>query len=279
METTAQVQPTKVATMKYRKNSIEENDKEIEELEKARAGEEEKEEVEQEPEHPEERTFKKRYGDLRRHLQKKEDEHRKELMTIRDQLSTLTKTQVRLPKTDEEIDEWANKYPDVAKVVETIATKKARENSKHIEQRLAYLTEKEQRVNRKEAETELAKRHPDFDELRGSSEFHEWAERQPKMIQQALYDNEDDFEAASKAIDLYKLERERDSVDKSSPKEAAKSVDTRRRTREPNQDPKAKWSESKVRKLSGKQWDKHQEEIEEAIASGNFEYDETGAAR
>ena len=40
------------------------------------------------------------------------------------------------------------------------------------------------------------------------------------MIQQALYDNEDDFEAASKAIDLYKLEKERDSVDKSSPKEA-----------------------------------------------------------
>ena len=279
METTAQVQPTRVATMKYRKNSIEEDDKEIEELEKARAGEEEKEEVEQEPEHPEERTFKKRYGDLRRHLQKKEDEHRKELLTIREQLSNLTKTQVRLPKTDEEIDEWANKYPDVAKVVETIATKKARENSKHIEQRLAYLTEKEQRVNRKEAETELAKRHPDFDELRGSSEFHEWAERQPKMIQQALYDNEDDFEAASKAIDLYKLERDRDSVDKSSPKEAAKSVDTRRRTREPNQDPKAKWSESKVRKLSGKQWDIHQEEIEEAIASGNFEYDETGAAR
>jgi flagellar motility protein MotE (MotC chaperone) len=128
METTAQVQPTRVATMKYRKNSIEENDKEIEELEKARAGEEEKEEVEQEPEHPEERTFKKRYGDLRRHLQKKEDEHRKELLTIREQLSNLTKTQVRLPKTDEEIDEWANKYPDVAKVVETIATKKAREN-------------------------------------------------------------------------------------------------------------------------------------------------------
>ncbi len=279
METTAEVRPTKVATMKYRKNSIEEDEQEIEELEKIRAGEEETEKAEKEPDHPEERTFKKRYGDLRRHLQKKEDEHRKELMTVREQISNLTKTQVRLPKTDEEIDDWANKYPDVAKVVETIATKKARENSKQIEEKLAYLSEKEQRVNRKEAETELGKRHPDYDELRSDPNFHEWAERQPKMIQQALYDNEDDYEAASKAIDLFKLERERDSVDRSSPKEAARSVNTRRKTREPNQDPKAKWSESKVRKLSGKQWDKHQEEIEEAIASGNFEYDETGAAR
>ena len=44
METTAEVRPTKVATMKYRKNSIEEDEQEIEELEKIRAGEEEAEE-------------------------------------------------------------------------------------------------------------------------------------------------------------------------------------------------------------------------------------------
>tara|TARA_R100001443_G_scaffold40898_1_gene54339 strand:+ start:9690 stop:10523 length:834 start_codon:yes stop_codon:yes gene_type:complete len=277
METTAQVQPNKSTTMRYRKNTVEEDEQEIQELEKARAGEEE--EVEKEPDHPEEKTFKKRYGDLRRHLQKKEDEHRKELMTVREQISSLTKTQVRLPKTDEEIDDWANKYPDVAKVVETIATKKARENSKQIEEKLAYLSEKEQRVNRKEAETELGKRHPDYDDLRSNPSFHEWAERQPKMIQQALYDNEDDFEAASKAIDLFKLERERDSVDRSSPKEAAKSVSTRRRTSEPNDQPKTKWSESRVRKLSDKQWDRFQEEIEDAMRSGNFDYDESGAAR
>ena len=277
METTAQVQPNKSTTMRYRKNTVEEDEQEIQELEKARAGKEE--EVEKEPDHPEEKTFKKRYGDLRRHLQKKEDEHRKELMTVREQISSLTKTQVRLPKTDEEIDDWANKYPDVAKVVETIATKKARENSKQIEEKLAYLSEKEQRVNRKEAETELGKRHPDYDDLRSNPSFHEWAERQPKMIQQALYDNEDDFEAASKAIDLFKLERERDSVDRSSPKEAAKSVSTRRRTSEPNDQPKTKWSESRVRKLSDKQWDRFQEEIEDAMRSGNFDYDESGAAR
>ena len=277
METTAQVQPNKSTTMRYRKNTVEEDEQEIQELEKARAGKEE--EVEKEPDHPEEKTFKKRYGDLRRHLQKKEDEHRKELMTVREQISSLTKTQVRLPKTDEEIDDWANKYPDVAKVVETIATKKARENSKQIEEKLAYLSEKEQRVNRKEAETELGKRHPDYDDLRSDPSFHEWAERQPKMIQQALYDNEDDFEAASKAIDLFKLERERDSVDRSSPKEAAKSVSTRRRTSEPNDQPKTKWSESRVRKLSDKQWDRFQEEIEDAMRSGNFDYDESGAAR
>ena len=270
------VEPTRVSTMKYRKNTIEDDEKEIEELEKQRAGSEE--EVEDEPEHPEEKTFKKRYGDLRRHLQKKEDEHRKEVMAVRDQLSQLTKTQVRLPKTDEQIEEWANKYPDVAKVVETIATKKARESTKDIEERLSYIAEKEQKVNRQAAETKLSKLHPDYDELRSSTEFHEWAEKQPKMIQQALYENDDDPDAAAKAITLYKLETANDRGE-SNPKEAARTVNTRRRTSEPTGNNKTKWSESKVRKLSGQQWEKFSDEIQEAISSGNFDYDESGAAR
>ena len=41
METTAQVQPNKSTTMRYRKNTVEEDEQEIQELEKARAGKEE----------------------------------------------------------------------------------------------------------------------------------------------------------------------------------------------------------------------------------------------
>ena len=270
------VQPTRVATMKYRKNTIEDEEKEIEEMENRRSGL--NAESEEEPEHPEEKTFKKRYGDLRRHLQKKDDEHRKELLAVREQISSLTKTQVRLPKTDEEIDNWAKKYPDVAKVVETIATKKARESTKDIEERLSYIAEKEQKVNRQVAENTLGKIHPDYDELRSSPSFHEWAEQQPKMIQQALYENDDDPEAAAKAITLYKLETANNRGE-SNPREAARSVNTRRRTSEPTGNNKTKWSESKVRKLSGQQWEKNADAIQEAISSGNFDYDESGAAR
>ena len=38
METTAEVQPKKSTTMRYRKNTVEEDEQEIQELEKARAG-------------------------------------------------------------------------------------------------------------------------------------------------------------------------------------------------------------------------------------------------
>ena len=34
---------------------------------------------------------------------------------------------MKLPKSDEDIEQWAADYPDVAAIVETIAMKKARE--------------------------------------------------------------------------------------------------------------------------------------------------------
>ena len=275
----------KTATMRYRRNSVEEDEKEIEDLEKQRAGVKEETTEEPEPDHEEEKTFKKRYGDLRRHLQRKEDEHRSELLQVREQIEKLTKTQVRLPKTDAEIDDWANKYPDVAKVVETIAAKKANQSQKDLERKLEELAEAQQQVKREKAETELSKLQPDYDDIRADARFHEWAAEQPKMIQSALYENDDDPIAASKAIDLYKLEtgitpsKKSRKTEKETDKEAASLVNTSRRQDQPSGERKAKWSESKVRKLTGREWDKYSEEINEAITSGNFLYDETGGAR
>jgi hypothetical protein len=39
------------------------------------------------------------------------------------------------------------------------------------------------------------------------------------------------------------------------------------------------WSESRVKQLSGSDFERHQEEIEKAIRSGNFDYDLSGGAR
>jgi hypothetical protein len=78
-----------------------------------------------EPTDAEERTFKKRYGDLRRHSQKKESEMQKQLDDMRQQLTQLTAKEIKLPKSEEELASWAAQYPDVAKIVETIAIKKA----------------------------------------------------------------------------------------------------------------------------------------------------------
>ena len=61
---------------RYKRESIEEVDKEIEELEAQRNQQEPEVTEEQEEDlNPEEKTFKKRYGDLRRHTQQIQEQH------------------------------------------------------------------------------------------------------------------------------------------------------------------------------------------------------------
>ena len=72
----------------------------------------------------EERSFKKRYGDLRRHMQEKEKEWNEKFQAFEKRME---KESIVPPKSDEDIEEWAKQYPDVAGIVETIAAKKAQE--------------------------------------------------------------------------------------------------------------------------------------------------------
>ncbi len=262
---------------RYKRESIEEVDKEIKELESQRNQEEPEVTEEQEDLNPEEKTFKKRYGDLRRHTQQIQEQHTGELRKLQQQVESLTRKQVKLPKTDEELEEWSEKYPDVAKIVETIATKKALEARKDVEEKLKYVDEMQTKVQVEKAENELSKLHPDYIDLRMSEEFHQWVTEQPKWIQSALYENDTDHLAAAKAIDLYKLETKK--VTKKSTKDAAKSVSNTKRSDEPTATNRNVWSESRVKGLSAKDWDKYEEDIQTAVREGTFVYDLTGGAR
>ena len=104
---------------------------------------------------PEESTFKKRYGDLRRHSQEKERQFQKQLDDLKGQLESATKKEMKLPKTDADIEAWAKDYPDVAKIVETIAMKKAREQSAELETRIQKIDEMSAEAQKEKAEAEL----------------------------------------------------------------------------------------------------------------------------
>ena len=231
---------------------------------------------------PEEKTFKKRYGDLRRHAQQKEQDMRNQIRQLEEQLSSATKEGIKLPKSDEEISEWSKQYPDVAKIVETIATKKAQELDSSIEKRLQNIAEREIESNRQRAEVELLQLHPDFDEIRNSEDFHLWVQEQPSWIQKALYENENDAKSAARAIDLYKIDSDivTKKAKKPNNKDAAKSVSSKNSITKPQADEvSASIKESDVDKMSAQEYEKHAEAISDAIRSGNFIYDLSGAAR
>ena len=262
---------------------IKKDEEELEEMLRVQKGEvsEEEEEQEAEPTTAEERSFKKRYGDLRRHMQKQQEDLQSQITGLKEQLTSATKKEMKLPKSDDEIDVWMSKYPDVAAIVETIAIKKAREQSTELEERVTKINKMQEDAERQKAETVLLQLHPDFDEIRQDDDFHTWAEEQPRWIQQALYDNDNDAQAAARAIDLYKADRGISTKKKSKrSSNAAEMVDTRAtRNRPTAEDTSGVIKESDVQKMSATQYEKNQDTIMEAIRSGKFVYDLSGSAR
>jgi hypothetical protein len=283
-----------------RKARIEREEKELEELMKASQKPQEPDEEEEDQEEPEvqevepkkevkpkeeteekeeelnseEKTFKKRYGDLRRHSQKVEQELRNEIEKLKNK-----NPEVVPPTSEEELTDWMKKYPQVASIVSTIADKKAKEMFSSAEERLAKIDELTAEANRKSAEAKILESHSDFLSIRDSDDFHNWAEEQPKWVQDALYENDDDARSVIRVLDLYKVDMGLTVKDKKkAQKEAASSV--RGKPSEPDVDTvNRKIRESVVAKMSDKEYEANEEKILEAMKTGNFIYDVTGGAR
>ena len=234
---------------------------------------------EAEPDSAEERSFKKRYGDLRRHVQQKERETEQRIAQLEAQLREATTQEIKLPKSDEDIEAWARKYPDVAAIVETIAIKKAREQSASIEQRVREIDEMKASAAKQKAEAELMQLHPDFDDIRNSDDFHDWVEEQPKWVQTALYENDNDAKSAARAIDLYKIDKNIKTTKTFNGKDAAMAVNARTRNKPTSNETTGYLRESVVQKMSAVEYERNADAVMEAIRTGKFIYDISGSAR
>lgn len=268
------------------KQRIEESERELEELMKGRSPEEEEEEEpkaapvapkEDEPTDPEEKSFKKRYGDLRRHMSEKEKEWEEKFKALE---GTVTTKQILPPKSDEDIAAWASEYPDIASIVETIANKKADEKLSKYKNQFEEYEKVTQDTARQKAHNIIREAHSDFDELRKSDAFHTWADEQPKWVQDSLYENEDDAKAVIRILDLYKVDKGiNPTAKKAKTKEAAAMVSNRQKAQVDFAEDGAKIYESQVAKMSIDMYGKNEAKIMEAMRKGNFVYDVSGGAR
>ena len=265
---------------------IEEDEKELEALEASTEEVKEEEEVvaseeEQEVDDKdlsrEEKSFKKRYGDVRRHMQQKEKEWEEKFAALENRLG---EENIRPPKSDEDIESWAAEYPDVASIVETIAAKKAQEMFNKAEDRLQKLDAKEAEISRTSAEDNIRKAHSDFDKLREADDFHDWVDEQPKWVQNALYENSDDADSVIRVIDLYKVDNGMTKSDyAANRKNAAKTVKKGSKAKIEADQSAGSYKESDIAKMSAKDYEKQEEAIPAAIRSGKFIYDLSGSAR
>ncbi len=226
----------------------------------------------------EEKSFKTRYGDMRRHLAAKEKEYNAKIKELEDKIGQTKK--LVPPKSDEEIKAWAKQYPDVAGIVETIADKKAKQMFEKANIQLEELNKAKEEAIRSRAENEIREAHSDFDELRNSDQFHNWVEEQPKWVQNALYENTDDAASVIRVIDLYKVDNGLTRSDKKNKTKAAASlVDRGSKTKVDPTESSDKIRESDIAKMSDVEYAKNADKITEAHRSGKIIYDVSGSAR
>ena len=222
----------------------------------------------------EEKSFKKRYGDLRRHMAKKEREWEKRLKEV--ETNSGEDSEFSVPSN---VEEWAKNNPEAASVIESLAERKASERISAAEAQIETLTEAKTKADRVTAESTIRATHSDFDKLRDSDEFHDWVEDQPKWVQDALYENSNDAQSVIRVIDLYKVDNGiTPSAKKRKAKEAASPVSKRAATPKVDHEGLASViKESDVAKFSDKEFEERYEEIQTAMRSGKFIYDVTGS--
>jgi len=241
------------------------------------------EEVEEElPDTAEERSFKKRYGDLRRHQQEQKSDFEEQIKSLKGELKSSSTGDMELPSTEDEIAEWAEKYPQVANIMQTMALKAAKDQSETLSTRMQEIDEMQNNANKSKAEAQLLKIHPDFEEIRAEDAFHDWVDTQPKWVQDSLYHNEADATSAARAIDLYKLDAgitKKKKGKKSDSRSAAQDVTTSGSTTPTEGSGQQQYVESDVAAMSMAEYEEHQDGIAKAMRSGNFVYDVSGKAR
>jgi hypothetical protein len=216
--------------------------------------------------------YKKRYDDLKKHYDSKLNEFKSREQELIEE-ATKNRTEYKAPKTEEELEDFKNQYPDVYEVVETVAHMQSETKAKVLEERLSKLQERENQLIRQDAEKRLLERHPDFEDIRNSDDFHGWAKEQPKSIQDWIYSNADDADLAARALDLFKKDfgiepTKTRSSSKPTRKSAADMVSTKTKSIEPTQ--QKVWSEKEIAAMSVAEFDKYEQEISDAMQEGRI---------
>jgi len=214
--------------------------------------------------------YKKRYDDLKKHYDSKLNEFK----SREEELIKQAVPEYKAPKTPEELEAFKKEYPDVFEVVETVAHLQSESKAKVLEERLSQLQERESQMMQQQAEERLMERHPDFNDIRNSDDFHDWAKEQPDSIQQWIYDNANDADLASRAIDLFKkdigmeINPKKTKSNSKQKKSAADMVSTKTTSVEPVQE--KIWSEKEIAAMSMAEFDKYESEISEAMQQGRI---------
>ena len=225
-------------------------------------------------------NYKKRYDDLKKHYDSKLNEFRSREQELMNE-ATASRPEYKAPKTLEELEQFKAQYPDVYDVVETVSHLQSEAQTEELKSQLSVLQERESASIRREAESELLNKHPDFTAIRDSDEFHDWAKSQQEDIQAWVYNNPHNVGLASRAIDLFKQDmgligagsqskQTQRKSNTSSNSKAADMVSTKTTTVDTNLGQPKIWTQEEIAALPMDEYDRLESEIDRAGEEGRI---------
>lgn len=219
--------------------------------------------------------WSKRYGDLRRHAQKKEETYQKQVKDLQKQLNQLSEASKQpMPKTKEEFLRWKEQYPDIATFIEIIADEKAVERAKQVKEQLDTVQMQLRQTTKEKAEVKLQTLVPDLDieKIKAGLDqvFLAWLSKQPDTIQTRITESDDPEEVAA-YLNFYKA-----SITPGAPqtvkkvdKTAALDVTVKNTGSSPDRNSqKYKFTTSQIQKMSPQEYVKNEVAIDEAERQG-----------
>jgi hypothetical protein len=221
--------------------------------------------------------YKKRYDDLKKHYDEKVKSFKEREKELEANLQNAAREQnISLPKTQEELEQFKDQYPDVYDVVETIATMKASERSQGLQEELATIKKREKELEVQSAYRELLNNHPDFDDIKSDEKFLAWLDEQPATIADGIYKNNTDARWASRVLDLYKADmgiskKKTTKSAKSDPAVAVSAPKARDITSESRTSERI-WKASEIGKLKPWEFEKLESEIDKARSEGRIDF-------
>ena len=158
-------------------------DKEVETTatEESKEETDEKKPKEDRPVGVEDAAFKKRYDDLKRHYDETISKHKDEVLKLKKEKEAVASQPIF--KSKEDLEEWRKDYPDMYDSVMQLTTEATLKSKQEMEEQLLEIKKQQSSLSRDRAEVELAKKHPDFKEIRESGDFHDWASVQDSTVQ------------------------------------------------------------------------------------------------
>lgn len=236
----------------------------------------------------EEEMWKQRYADSRRGVQKLQEEHKRELEELRQEVRRLASKSVEPPASDEDIETWSQKYPEFSRIFRTSIVKEVEKATAETKKELTRIKEKEQEVSVREARQNLKELHPDLDVLfKSGSDFEAWLRKQPQSMQDKIFKSLDVGEA-DLVISKFKQQAGKSTKAKEAEDDDTDAVNAAKVVRKTvanatfDNDAEYDFSESQIKRESGKDrnwFAKNEAKIMDANRKGRILMDLTGGAR